>query len=135
MEQTSVMVCCVYKKTGSRLLTGVQCWGCHHCCPSCLHRCLQETASSNQAAVLQLQAQLESHQQAQQQQQENMVALRAQVRQSDLSCASNVSACAELRASLQQLQQRLEQCFKDVARHADQMVELSEQQQVGACHA
>jgi predicted P-loop ATPase/GTPase len=97
----------------------------------CLYRCrLQETASSNQTAVLQLQGHVDQHQQLQQQQQENMVALRAQVRQSDMSCAANVTACAELRAGLQQLQQRLDQCCKDVARHADQMVELSEQQQV-----
>lgn len=78
----------------------------------------------------QLQAQADLHQQLQQQQQENMAALRASQVQSDLSCAANVTACAELRAGLQQLQQRLEQCCKDVARHADQMLELSEQQQV-----
>lgn len=92
--------------------------------------CLQDTASSNQAAILQLQSQLEQQQQVLQQQQENMVALRAQVRQSDLSCAAATAACAELRTGQQQLQQRLEHCCKDVARQADRLVEVTELQQV-----
>lgn len=91
---------------------------------------LQEGAVNNQAAILQLQAQLEQQQQAQQQQQENMSALRAQVLQSNLSCAANVSTCADLRSSLQQLQQQLEQCCSDVSKQADQMVETRQQQQV-----
>lgn len=91
---------------------------------------LQEGAANNQAAILQLQAQLEQQQQAQQQQQENMSALRAQVLQSNLSCAANVSTCADLRSSLQQLQQQLEQCCSDVSKQANQMLETTQQQQV-----
>jgi chromosome segregation ATPase len=91
---------------------------------------LQESASSNQAAIMQIQAQIEQQQQAAAQQQQNMAALRAQMSDSNKASAANVSTCAELRSSLQQLQQRLEQCCKDVSRQADQMLEVTEQQQV-----
>jgi DNA repair exonuclease SbcCD ATPase subunit len=95
---------------------------------------MQEGAANNQAAILQLQAQLEQQQAAQQQQQDNMAALRAQVLQSNISCAANVSTCAELRSSLQQLQQQLEQCCGDVSKQANQMLELTQQQQVRDTH-
>jgi regulator of replication initiation timing len=91
---------------------------------------LQETASSNQAAIVQIQAQIEQQQQAVQQQQQNMAALRAQVSDSNKASAASVSTCAQLHIGLQQLQQRLEQCCKDVSRQADQMAEVKEQQQV-----
>lgn len=91
---------------------------------------MQETASSNQAAILQIQAQIEQQQVAAQQQQQSMAVLPTQLSDSNKASAANVSTCAELRSSLQQLQQRLEQCCKDVSRQADQMLEVTEQQQV-----
>ena len=92
--------------------------------------CVQDTASSNQATLQQLQGQFEQQQQVIQQQQENMVAMRAQVVQSDLSCAANSSACADLRQGLQQLQQHVESCCRDTASQGDQLAELSTQQKV-----
>lgn len=92
---------------------------------------MQDTASSNQAALQQLQSQLEEQHQVQHQQQENMVAIRAQVLQSDLSCSSNTMACAELHTNLQHVQQRLDQCCRDITRQADQLVSIKEQHQVG----
>jgi len=96
---------------------------------------MQDTASSNQAALQQLQGQLEEQHQVQHQQQENMVALRAQVLQSDLSCSGNTMTCAELHTSLQHVQQRLDQCCRDITRQADQLVSIKEQQQVGGPYA
>lgn len=88
---------------------------------------------SNQAALAELQAQLLQQQQWQQHQQEDMAALRAQIQQSERAAAANAAVCAELRTGLQQLQQRVEQCCRDIVQHADQLLGVAEQQQVCAC--